>query len=182
MTTPVLPPEIWAIIMYYKEQIEYRDDCTIGKKGMKLRSGRIIWSNETRVQRFMNKATKLAYNMGNHSGLKIVYLFKLIRDYYYFVKTIENEDTKKRIENLICSIEKKVIKFYWQLNNENYDKKYLTLEERDIGLELMSRCRFFIFKFDIIMNPDIDSYYYDVFYEEKYHIWTQCGDFNNWCK
>ena len=181
-TMPVLPAELWNIIMTYKEQLEYRDDCILEKKGMRLRSGRLVWSNKSRIGRFINESCNIAYNMGNNTPLKLDTIFDLIKNHYYFVKTLKNKDSKKRTENLICSIEKKIIQFYWILVNGTYNRKYLNDTEKIKCLEKIKRCRYFIYKYDMSINPEINIDIYDVVYENDFWEWCNTSDFEDWCK
>jgi hypothetical protein len=182
MTTPVLPPEIWAIIMYYKEQIEYREDCIIGNPPKKLRSGRLIWNNDTRLERFMNETSNLIGNYSNRGCFTVKKLYELIKNYYYFIKTLKNKESKRRIEKLIRAIENKVE----QLNHDlelfivaRFPEGF-TRDNREYCICLVSRCRYFLNHYECIADTKTECHRHMM--TDCNGIIVTCSDFVDWCK
>ena len=176
---PTLPVEIWLIIMDFKKHIEYREDCILPKTGMKLRSGRVIWSDLPRVGRFMNKMNYLAYNLsGDWDRIRIEYMSSIIKTDYFFVKTIKNEETKRRIRDLVKLLENNIFKIKYDL--EIYLREInLTREDRDHCLSLVSQCSFFINHFRCITNNrEICNRHMLSTYDGKTFT---CLDFADWC-
>jgi len=181
MTTPFLPPEIWAIIMYYKEQIEYREDCIMNFP-KKLRSGRLIWNNDTRLERFMNETSNLIRNYSNRGCDTVTKLYELIKNYYYFIKTLKNKESKRRIEKLIKAIENKVE----QLNDDlelfirPFFPEGFTNANRKYCLSLISRCRYFMNHFECIADTKTECHRHMMI--DCNGITFACSDFADWCK
>ena len=175
---PVLPPEIWNIILQFKENMEYNDDCVLGSPII-LRSGRLLWNNTTRIQRFMNDVSFLIKCHNNNKVITVEYFYDIIINYYYFVKTLKNESTKQRIKTLIRSIERKIeeLKNCLELNLHYIN---LTPDERKYCLNIVSKCSYFIRHFNCISTLEdtcnrhmLSDYNGDVY---------QCKDFHAWCR
>ena len=182
MTTPFLPPEIWEIIMYFKEQIEYREDCIIKKQPVKLKSGRLIWNNNTRLERFMNDTSNLVYNFNNSKVKTVEKLCELFKRYYYFIKTIKNKETKKRIDKLIIAIENKV----QQLNDDleifirEFFPEDFTTADRNYCLSLISRCKYFMNHYECIADTKTKCHRHMM--TDYSGITFTCSDFVDWCQ
>ena len=179
---PVLPIELWIIIMAYKEKLEYRDDCIIGKSPMQLRSGRLIWNNNTRIERFMNDVSYLVSSVNRRSISMVEYLYNNVKNYYYFVNTMKNKTTKTRIQKIINSIENKVeeLNISLELFIQESFPKYFTNENRIYCLSLMKECKYFMNHFDCITNTKIACDDHVMITHEGHQFY--CSDFYDWCK
>lgn len=176
-----LPQEIWNIIMDFKKRIEYRDDCILDTKYMKLRSGKQVWNNTTRINKFMNEVNYLCHNLEGLSVITIEGLCSLIKNYYYFIKTIGNLETKERISKIVLAIETKVDKFNYELELYIRGVIKMNIDERNYSLDRISEVRYFIKHFNCIVNNKDNCKSHLLSFRNSNKKSITCNDFKDWC-
>lgn len=111
---PELPVEIWNIIWDYKERFEILDDCQLGDSPIKLRSKKLVYKSNIRMNRLMNMTSYLLYSLKpEEKYLKVKNLTNIIFSHYYFIMInidIINKNCQK-ILNLIYQVVNKIYQF-----------------------------------------------------------------------
>lgn len=151
---PILPPELWQIIFDYKERLEIRDDCIVDSKRMKLRSGKVIYKDNTRMQRFLNKVSFILFSIDtNNNKLKIKKITDMMFEDYIFI--IDNIDyiTKKNksISRLLGEITTKIYDFRNVIKYTPQDLSYkMDINDMNYCLFLLEKCIYFLENYECI--------------------------------
>ena len=158
-TVPLLPIELWIIIFTFKEKIELRDDCTISNEPKQLRSGKLVYNNDSRLNRFMNKISFIVHSVNDNQILKIKKITDVVFQDYYFIN--ENKDLilkhHKTFNNIIIATIDKIYQFRNILfraleNNINILEGMMTVNEINYGLFLVTKCIYFLENYGCIKN------------------------------
>lgn len=152
---PYLPDEIWEIIFEYKKKIEIRDDCIVDSKRMKLRSGKIIYKNDTRMHRFINKSSFILFSIKPNDNIsKIEKLTDMILEDYIFI--MDNLDLIKRNKipvRLLNTIVNKIYTFrdILKYNPQNIIYK-MKINDMNYCLFRLEKCIYFLEHYKCIKN------------------------------
>ena len=185
-TVPRLPIELWTIIFTFKEKIELRDDCTISNEPKQLRSGKLVYNNDSRLNRFMNKISFIVHSVNDNQILKIKKITDVVFQDYYFIN--ENKDLilkhNKTFNNLIIATIDKIYQFRNILlraleNNINILEGMMTVNEINYGLFLVTKCIYFLENYECIKNCRCNDDPHDRW--DGIEIY-RCRDFIQYCQ
>lgn len=146
-----LPPELWIIIMDFKKKIEARDECFIDNYPTRLRNGKLLHYNHSRINKFMNDASYLIHTVRSDTT-KVKKLCDLIFHYYYFIETnqeniiIMNDETiRNRFNGLVKNIKSKILEFQRIFQDFNHFQiRFMRIVDKQFCLYWLNKCKYFI--------------------------------------